>query len=66
MRYQFWYISSPHTRPNKNVKWPNPSFCGEREHTTVNFSFSLSTSTSFSPVLLLDSWDTLYKLNELE
>ena len=23
-----------------NVKWPNSSFLGEREHTTVNFTFS--------------------------
>ena len=26
-----------HLRPNNNVKCPNSSFCGEREHMTVNF-----------------------------
>ena len=40
---------------NNNVKWPNSRFYGEREHTTVNFSFSFLTRTPILSVWFLGS-----------
>ena len=43
---------------------PNLRFCGEREHTTVNFSFSFVPWTPFLSIQFLDTTPTLYKFNE--
>ena len=51
---------------NNNVKLLNLRFCGEREHMTVNCSFSVSTWMPFLPILFHIRSATLYKLNELE
>ena len=55
-----WYITLRRPWQNNNVKWPNSRRCGEREHLTVNFAFSVLTRRPFPPALLLNSSATLY------
>ena len=43
MRFLFWNITLPFPTNNK-VKSSNYRFSGEREHTTVSFSFSMLNS----------------------
>ena len=64
MQLTFWpFLCS--SLKNNNVKWSNCRFCEEREHTKVNFPYSISHHPykfSFNPVKL----DKLNKLEQLQ
>ena len=49
-----------------NVTWKNSRICGEREHTTLKFSFSFLLNATVLAVWFLGSSPFLQKLNELK